>query len=236
MSHLTTGLHLLQTLPETLDRHQQELPLQTALGAASIMAKGHAAPEVEAAYTRARMLCQALGDTLDVFPVLLGLFRFYVVRDIPLARQLGGELLALAEQRDETSLYIVAHQALGCACFYMAELHLARHHLEESITRDTPAQPRPPMFRVGQDSGATSRAFIAYTLWLLGYPDQALARAQEAMALATELIHPFSEAFALLAASLVSQFRRDEQSVSEHAEDAVALSPNRDFPSGWGGA
>jgi predicted ATPase len=80
ISHLTTGLTLLQTLPETLARHQQELPLQTALGAASLMVRGHTAPEVETAYTRARVLCQQLGDTQDMLPVLFGLWRFCVMR------------------------------------------------------------------------------------------------------------------------------------------------------------
>ena len=73
LRHLTTGLSLLQTLPETLARQQQELPLQLALGAATLTVRGFAVPEVEAAYTRARVLCQQLGDTQDVSPVLYGL-------------------------------------------------------------------------------------------------------------------------------------------------------------------
>ncbi len=101
MSHLTRGLTLLQALPETPERHQQELPLQSALGAASIVARGHGAPEVEAAYKRAHVLCQQLSDTQDVIPTLWGLWRFYISRsDLPQARQLGEELLGLAEQVD----------------------------------------------------------------------------------------------------------------------------------------
>ena len=76
ISHVTTGLSLLQTLPETLARQQQELALQLALGTATLTVRGYAAPEVEAAYTRARVLCQKLGDTQDVFPVLyLGFYQ-----------------------------------------------------------------------------------------------------------------------------------------------------------------
>ena len=90
MSHVTTGLSLLQTLPETLARQQQELPLQLALGTAMLIVRGLAAPEVEAAYTRARVLCQQLGDTQDVFPVLLGLWRFYLGRaDLSLGSPAG---------------------------------------------------------------------------------------------------------------------------------------------------
>jgi predicted ATPase len=98
ISHLTTGLSLLQTLPETQERHQQELPLQTALGTASLMVRGQTAPEVETAYARARFLCQQMGDAQDVFLVLFGLWRFYNARaNFPLARQLGEELLSIAK-------------------------------------------------------------------------------------------------------------------------------------------
>jgi class 3 adenylate cyclase/predicted ATPase len=230
ISHLTTGLSLLQTLPETLERHQQELPLQTALGTASVILRGHGAPEVETAYTRARILCQQLGDTQDVFPVLLGLCRFYAVRtDFSLARQLGEDLLALAKRRDELSLYLMAHYALGTPCLWMGELLLAHSHLEESIARDTPAQRRSSLFRVGQDPGVASRIFIAYTLWLLGYPDQALARAHDALALATKLAHPFNDAFALLCASLIGQLRGEGEEVYDRAEAAVTLSTEQGF-------
>lgn len=230
MRHLTTGLRLLRSLPETLTRHQQELSLQTALGAASLIVKGHAAPEVEAAYTRARSLCQQLGDIEDVFPVLFGLWRFYESRpDSALTRQLGEDLLALAERRDEAPLYVLAHYALGATCWHLGEFRLAHRHLQESIARYTPAQHRSPMFRAGQDPSIACHTFAACTLWLLGYPDQALARAHDVLRMATELAHPFSNACARLFVAMVCQFRRDVQDVYEHAEAAVTISSEQGF-------
>ena len=148
IGHLTTGLTLLQTLPETLARHQQELPLQTALGAASLMVRGHTATEVETAYTRARVLCQQLGDTQDMLPVLFGLWRFCVMRaDYAMARQLGEELLGLPERSDELPLRVFPHYAAGFTCFCLGELLPARSHLEEGIAHYNPAQRRgPPCF------------------------------------------------------------------------------------------
>jgi len=232
ISHLTTGLTLLQTLPETLERHQQELPLQTALGAASLMVRGHTAHEVETAYTRARVLCQQLGDTQDMLPVLFGLWRFYVMRaDYAMARQLGEELLGLPERSDESPLRVFPHYAAGFTCFCLGELLPARSHLEEGITHYNPAQRRSPLFWAGQDPGVACRFYVALTLWLLGYPDQASARAHDALALATELAHPFSEAFALAGVSMVEQLRRNGQDVYDHAEAAVNLSTEQGFPS-----
>jgi predicted ATPase len=80
ISHCTTGIELLTTLPETPEHTQYTLSLYIALGAALQMAKGHAAPEVEHTYTQAYALCQRMGETPALGPVLLGLWRFYNTR------------------------------------------------------------------------------------------------------------------------------------------------------------
>jgi predicted ATPase len=83
---------------------------------------------------------------------------------------------------------------------------------------------------MGQDPGVACRALAAQTLWLLGYPEQALARVHEALALAQALSHPFSLAYVRCYAAFVSQFRRDVSAVHEHAEAAVALATEQGFP------
>ncbi len=231
ISHLTTGIELLKTLPETPERTQQALTLHIALGAALQMTKGLAAPEVEHAYTQARALCQQVGETPELVPVLFGLWRFYLARpQLHTARELGETLLRLAQRADDPALAVIAHYALGMTWFCLGALPAARQHLEEGIARYTPDQRRAPVFRMGQDPGVACRAYAALTLWLLGYPEQALARLHEALALAHELSHPFSLAFARCWAACVSQFRRDVPAVHEHAEAAVALSTEQGFP------
>jgi predicted ATPase len=113
--------------------------------------------------------------------------------------------------------------------FWLGALPAARQHLEEGIARYRPDQRRAPVFRMGQDPGVACRIYAAATLWCLGYPDQALARVHEALALAHELSHPFSLAFARCFAAFVSQFRRDVQAVHAHAEATVALSTKQGF-------
>src|SRR5262249_6120914 len=100
VQHLTTGLALLATLPETPARAQQELDLRTALGPALMATKGFAAPEVEQTYARARVLCQQVGDTPRLFPTLQGLCRFYNNHGtLQTAQELGDQLLRLAPPR-----------------------------------------------------------------------------------------------------------------------------------------
>jgi predicted ATPase len=230
ISHFTTGIELLTTLPETPTRTQHALTLHIALGAALQMTKGHGAPEVEHAYTQAHALCQQVGETPELVPVLFGLWRFYAVRpQLHTARELGETLLRLAQQADDPALAVVAHNALGNTWLCLGALPAARQHLEEGIARYTPDQRRVPVFRIGHDPGVACRAFAAWALWLLGYPEQALARVHEALALAHALSHPFSLAYARCWAATVSQLRRDVLAVHEHAEAAVALATEQGF-------
>src|SRR4029453_1501379 len=231
ISHVTAGLELLKTLPETPDRLQQALALYIALGAALHVTKGQAAPEVEHAYTQARALCQQVGETPELVPVLFCLLRFYLTRSqLHTAREFGDTLLRLAQRADDPALAVLAHSALGTTWFCLGVLPAARQHLEEGSARYTPDQRRAPVFRMGQDPGVVCRGFAARTLWLLGYPKQALARVHEALALAHELSHPFSLAYAQCLAAYVYQFRRDVPAVHEHGEAAVALATEQGFP------
>jgi predicted ATPase/class 3 adenylate cyclase len=230
VSHLTTGIELLTTLPETPARTQHALTLHLALGAALQIAKGHAAPEVEHAYTRAYVLCQQVGETPELVPVLFGLWRFYNTRaQLHTARELGETLLRLAQRVNDPAPAVIAHYALGLTSFWLGALPAARQHLEAGIARYTPDQRRAPAFRMGQDPGVACRIYAAAALWSLGYPAQALARVDEALALAHELSHPYSLAFARCFAAFVSQFRRDVPAVHEHAEATVTLSTEQGF-------
>src|SRR5262249_50656814 len=96
IGHLRKGLALLTTLPDMLAQRQQELDMQITLGAALTATKGLTAPDVEAAYQRARELCQQVGETPRLFPVLAGLVRFYIGRgELQTAQELGEQMLSL---------------------------------------------------------------------------------------------------------------------------------------------
>jgi predicted ATPase len=231
ISHFTTGLALLRTLPETPDHTQHALALYIGLGAALQVAKGQAAPEVEHAYLQARALCEQVGETPQLVQVLLGLYRFYLVQSqFHTARELGETLLRLAQHANDPALTVLAHYVLGALWFWLGVLPAARQHLEEGIAHYTPDQSRALVFRMGLDPGVGCRAYAALTLWLLGYPEQALARLHDALALAHDLAHPYSLGFARGWAAIMAQLRQDVSAVHEHAEAAVALATEQDFP------
>jgi TOMM system kinase/cyclase fusion protein len=237
VSHFTTGIELLKTLPETPAHTQQALTLHIALGAALQMAKGFAAPEVERAYARARELCQQVSETPEIVPVLYGLWRFYLGRaQFHTARELGETLLRLAQRADDPALMVIADYALGTTWFLLGALPTARQHLEEGIARYTPDQRRAPLFRMGHDPGVSCQSWAAMSLWFLGYQEQAVVCLDDSLTLAHALSHPFSLASAHVFAAVVSQVCRDMSEVHEHADAAVMLSTEQGFTlwAAWG--
>jgi class 3 adenylate cyclase/predicted ATPase len=228
--HLTNGLEVLQTLPDTLARAQQELALHIALGVPLIATRGYGASEVEGAYTRARELCQQVGDTPQLFLVLRGRWNGYLIRaELRMARELGEQLLQLAQREQDPALLVEAHRALGTTLFFLGELAPARGHLEQGIALYDPQQHRSLAFRYGADPGVICGLYAANVLWVLGYPDQALASIHEALTLARELAHAFSLAFALNHAANLHQFRREGQGTQERAEASMAFSTEQRF-------
>jgi class 3 adenylate cyclase/predicted ATPase len=230
IGHLRKGLELLTTLPDTLEHRQQELDMQITLGAALTATKGVAAPDVEAAYQRARELCQQVGETPQLFPVLGGLVRFYVGRgESQTARELGEQMFSLAQRVHDPAGLAHAHIMLGDALLSLRELDAARPHLEQGVAFYNALQHRSQGFLTETHQGVFGLRCLAQVLWSLGYPDQALQRSHEALTLARELAHPASVATALFFAAWVHWLRREGQRTYEQAEAALGLAREHGF-------
>ena len=190
IAHLTKGLELVVDLPEGLPRWQQELELQIALGVALMAAKGWAAPEVGRANARARELCDRLGDTPRLFPVLYGEWVFHVVRaELQAGSRSGEELLRRAEERGDRAAVTVGARIVGTAAFLRGEMNTARNCLEKSLSLYDPQRDRSLAFLFAQDPRVAALSVLSWALFALGYPEQAQARSSEAITTARHLAH-----------------------------------------------
>jgi predicted ATPase len=231
ISHFTTALELLRSLPHTPERAQQELQLQLALGVPLIQTKGQAAPEVETTYTRARELCRQIGDTPELFSVLFGLRRLHFARgQLSRARELAEQLLTLAQHRHESGLLVWAHTMQAETLYLCGEFVPMRTHAEQGLVCYDAPQHRTHVFRYGNDAKVGCLAYTCLALWFLGYPDQALQRNREALAWAQELSYPFTVRHALNNAALLHLYRREVQLTQELAEVAIGLAQEQGFP------
>jgi predicted ATPase len=105
--------------------------------------------------------------------------------------------------------------------------------LEQGITLYDRQQHRTHALLYGQDPGVACRSYAAVTLWLLGYPDQALQRSHEALTLAQEVAHPFSLAYARFFAALLHFFRREAPLVQARGEAVTTLAAEHGFAHWW---
>jgi class 3 adenylate cyclase/predicted ATPase len=230
IAHLTKGLALLETLPDTPERIQQELVLQTTLGPAVRAVKGQGTPEVERVYTRARELCQRIGEAPQLFDVVRGLWGYYLTRgEYRIAHGLGEQSLHLAQRIGHPVPLLKAHNALGITLYWLGDFPAARAHLDQGMTLYDPQQHSALASVGGPDPGVTCLSYGAHVLWLLGYPDQALGRVQNALTLARELSYPFSLAFALNFAARLHQRRREGRAAQELAEVLITLAIEQGF-------
>ena len=231
IAHLTQGLALLEPLPGTPARAQQELAVQMTLGPVLMALKGGGAPEVERVYTRARDLCERVGEPAELFRVLWGVWYVYNVRgEHQRARELGEELLSLAQRIQDPDLLLEAHHALWAILFFAGEPAAARPHLDQGVRLYDPQRHRSLAARyTGHDPGVCCRIIAAQSFWLLGYPDQAVASSQVALDLAQQLDHPFSLTIALNFAAILHHCRREAPFTQAQAEAALTLATEQDL-------
>ncbi|HSF30798.1 MAG TPA: adenylate/guanylate cyclase domain-containing protein, partial [Candidatus Tectomicrobia bacterium] len=230
ISHFTEGLELLKALPHTPERVQQELTLQLAMGAPLLLIKGSSSPEVVHAYTRAQELCHEMGNSPQRFSALIGLWRFnFSHARLLKARDLAEQCYALAQHLHDPVSLQEAHMALGSTLIHLGELLSAQAHLDQGIALYHANRSRSLAFSRGTDPGVVCLSRGAWTLWMLGYADQALTMSHKALSLAQELSHASSLAFALFFAAVLRQCRREARQVQEQAETVITLSTEHGF-------
>jgi predicted ATPase len=225
------GVELLAPLPDTPERARKELALQITLGPALFSTKDWTAPDVEAAYTRAHVLCRELGESPDLFPALWGLCLFRTARgEIQTGLNLAEQLLGLAQRAQDPGLLLQAHHALGRVHGLLGDWAAARNHLEQAIACYDLREHRTHAFLYGgHDPCVSCMCHAALSLWMLGYPEQALQMGREALALARELGHPDSLGQAHAVVALLHQFRRDVTETLELAEALQGLAADQGF-------
>lgn len=218
------GLKLIERLGDGPEQVEQELLLQTSLALGLSATQGYGSTEVERAYSRARELCQHSESKLQLFPVLWGLWRFYLIRsDLKAARELAESLLVLAKSAQESVLLVEAHLAAGSTFNNTGDFILSREHFEQAIALYNPGEEQDYLSLYGHDPGVVHRCFYAWALWSLGYPDRAIKTAREGLAIAERLRHPETLCFAYFFTAWTHQLRRESEETLIYAKAAIEL-------------
>ena len=229
IGHLTKGLALIEMIPYTADRDELELALLTTLGVSLVALEGYISPRVQETYSRALALGEQLGRPPSA-PVVRGLAIGNVMGgDLGRARALGEQLAELARRDGNPVLRVEGSYALGVTLFWQGEFVPAREHLERAIAQYDPRQHPIHTAWYAQDPAVVCLIRLATVLWYLGYPDQALAKERDALALGRKLSHAHTLAYALNWATWLHIHLGDAPAAHEYAQASIALASEHGF-------
>jgi tetratricopeptide (TPR) repeat protein len=218
------GLEGLRGLPEGPQRVQLELGLQMIRGHALRMLKGWATPELEPVFTRARQLCHELADPPELVPVLWALTLFYAIRgNLREYRERADEVLRMAEQSANPAFMMGAFHLVGVSGEFMGNMVESRQFLERGSELHVPAAHLSYTAMYGLDPGMIARAMLSRPLWVLGYPDRALAQAKATLAIARSQRQPMTLAFALLVLEGIHLYRGESADVIGLGDEVIEL-------------
>jgi len=231
VAHLEKAIELTCSQPDSPERAQVELGLQTAYGPALMALRGYASAAVEQAYARARALCTQVPDSPRRTQVLAGLATYYFTRGaLREARELGEQYLALAEETGDVTRILQARLALGSTLYFMGRLREAEGHLRLGLeqARQVPSD-APARGAVG-DPRVLLGTYLGLVLEGLGRPHESRLACDEAIALAERYEHPISLAPALDGAALAHLIRQEYTPALERAAAGMRVSEKHGFP------
>jgi predicted ATPase/class 3 adenylate cyclase len=216
-------LKVLSETPTTPELAQQEILLRTSLARATLAAKGYT-PEVEDAYALALELSHKAGENPQLLPLLRGLYSFYTFRgEFHKGIPLGEKVLELAERYHDAEMHIEGHYIMGACQAFIGNIDLGLRHLDKSIAHIDPELHRSNRFAIGNFPGIPGLVASALLLWGLGFPDQALKRADEAVVLSRRINHPYSLAYALFHIGYLHLWRREIEPCLAYAQEVLKV-------------
>lgn len=230
------ALDQLALLPNGPERLRQELEFRSALGALLRFVKGQAAPETGDAYARTRELWEQLDFPLEFRHVPYGQSMYHVYRgELDQAQRVGEELLHLSRQRKDSAGLVLGHSASGQSLLLAGGFAESRPHLEELLAIYDPISHGALVHRTGSHPLMT-QAFLGLALFCLGFPDQAIARTNAAVADARRLAHPTSLAVSLAIGSLHLSLAGDYAALDQRADELTVLAIEQGLPfyHAWG--
>ena len=221
--------------PCPAQRAREQIKLQVALANALMFTKGWAAPETKAAVERARLLiehAEALGeppeDPLILFSVLYGFWAVSLVAfNGDVIRGLAAQFLALAEKQGATIPLMVGHRLMGTSLLETGDIAEGQAHLDQAIAFYDPAEHRPLATRFGQDILVSALSFRTRALWVLGYPEAALADADHALKEARDLGQAPTLMYALANTTYTHVLSRNYLAANAQMDELAALADQK---------
>jgi predicted ATPase/class 3 adenylate cyclase len=208
---------------------RQRIELLSALARVQLTLKGYT-DEVEAAYRRAVEVAEREGGRAEVFSVLRDLASFHVYRsEYAAGAQIGLELLELAEAQGDPGMLLEAHLVRGSGLAFHSDIEGGLAHVDQAIELASPELGMSRRFRFGTHPGVASITTSCFLLWLRGYPEEVERRVDRALALAAELDHPLTTAYARYHVGFLRLWTDEPDAAAGLATDVLAVAEEYDL-------
>jgi predicted ATPase len=101
--------------------------------------------------------------------------------------------------------------------------------MDRAIAHYDPERYSTSRYQLGNNSGVIGLNVSALFLWMVGFPERALERANKAVDLARRLNHPYSLAYALFHTGLLHHWRREEEMAQECSRAVLDIAREHEF-------
>jgi len=232
IAHLRRGIEATARLPAETLKDRSELDFHLSLGPCLIATRGPADSKAVATFSRARVLCEKLGQPPEYLQVMFWLATASVVRgELPQALEAVTTLLAAAEQQGNRPAMINAIRGRAMILFFLGRILEAREALERALEVFGASEEGDRMAAgaAGQDAGVAMLALMSWVLWLLGDIDTAAARMAAALERADVLKHAHTQAYAWYYACVLYALNGDCEMGQSYAKRCIAVSEQHGF-------
>jgi predicted ATPase len=102
-------------------------------------------------------------------------------------RDLSAQFLALAEKHGATAALLIAHRIMGISLATTGDIAKGRAHFDRAVALYDPAEHRALATRFSVDAAVSILSYRSWTIWVLGYPEAALADADNTLKIARDI-------------------------------------------------
>lgn len=231
ISHFNTALSLLKSQPETIDRNVQELGLLMSLSMPLMVGRGYASPELGIVCNRIRQILNSIPLKPEMFPIIHALSAYYATcADYKKSLAVINQGVHLAESSGDDLLIHIINWGQGFVLMGLGEFSDSAAHLEKMISFYNPREHHGLRDVYGADPGVSSLTWSSWTLWLLGHPEQALARSREAIDLGQLLGDPDLQLFSQILAAFLHLLMRKSESAYDLIQSCSSLLEQHPLP------
>jgi class 3 adenylate cyclase/tetratricopeptide (TPR) repeat protein len=225
-----SGLHVIASMPESRERDSAEFRLRSMHGKGLLTLHGYADNRVEETFTRALELSQSLEDAPEIFPVVVGLWMYFVIGgEAEHALVVARRLVRIASEDPSPAKSLQAHYCVGHSLYRLGRYAESREELRCALSFSSKDADFASESASADDTRVHVRSVLAHVLWHLGDEESSLENIRMALEMAEAEQNPWGIEFASFMSAWLNMLRHEPAEAAEHADRTIAIAAEKGF-------